>query len=221
MVDRYPSPLVDGYKNLDVTTHYRAGARARQGGPGVTAAAFSTFRPEAARRRAIAIGRANTPREVDRPQAEWAQVSPGFFETLGIPMLRGRDFTYSDGEKSPKVAIISATLERQLFGEGRDSDSTSGCRARPEWQDAEVVGMVSDGRVFDVRGATSRDHLHAGDSERAGAAHYKCLIARAPEYSDAELREAIESFGVELMRRMANARLRARPHDSAGAALAA
>jgi putative ABC transport system permease protein len=197
----FPSPLVDGYKNLDVTTHYRQALERVRAIPGVTAAAFSTFRPGGGAPPRDPIGRANTPRESTDPQAEWAQVSPGFFETLGIPMLRGRDFTYSDGEKSPKIAVISATLERQLFGEGLGIGQHLRVSARPEWQDVEVVGVVNDGRVFDVRRDSSAT-IYTPAVQSGPAAHYKCLIARVPASATPQLREAIESFGVELLRRM-------------------
>jgi predicted permease len=42
-------------------------------------------------------------------------VSPGFFDTLGIPLVRGRDLTLSDGEDTPPVVVISAAAARQHF----------------------------------------------------------------------------------------------------------
>jgi hypothetical protein len=42
-------------------------------------------------------------------------VSPGFFETLGIPILRGRGFQNKDWNKGPEVAIINETLARRFW----------------------------------------------------------------------------------------------------------
>lgn len=196
----YPSPVVDGYKNLDVSTHYRQALERVKAIPGVAAAAFSTFKPGAGAPPRDPVGRANTPRESIDPEAEWAQVSPGFFATLGVPMLRGRDFAYTDDERSAKVAVISASLERQLFGDGLGIGQRLRVSARPEWQDVEVVGVVSDGRVFDIRRDSSAI-VYTPAVQSGPAAHYKCLIARAPASTAPQLREAIESFGVELMRR--------------------
>jgi putative ABC transport system permease protein len=43
------------------------------------------------------------------------RTSPGFFETLGIPLLRGRDFRPSDEQGSPPVAIIDETVAHRFF----------------------------------------------------------------------------------------------------------
>jgi predicted lysophospholipase L1 biosynthesis ABC-type transport system permease subunit len=127
-------------------------------------------------------------------------VSPGLFETLGIAILRGRDFSYADNERTMKVAIISAHLEKQLFGEGLGIGQRIRVSPRPEWQDAEIVGIVSDARVFDVRG-NNRAIVYTPAIQGGAAAHYKCLVARAPASVAPELRKAIESLGVEVMPR--------------------
>ena len=41
-------------------------------------------------------------------------ISPGYFETLGIPLLAGRDFSLPDIER-PRVAIVSAAVARHFF----------------------------------------------------------------------------------------------------------
>jgi putative ABC transport system permease protein len=51
--------------------------------------------------------------------ADYRTASPGYFKTMGIPILRGRAFTDGDGEGRPLVAIVSASLA-QRFLAGRD-----------------------------------------------------------------------------------------------------
>jgi putative ABC transport system permease protein len=51
--------------------------------------------------------------------AENSLVSPGYFRAMGIPILRGRDFTDQDRRDTPLVAVINETLARQYF-RGRD-----------------------------------------------------------------------------------------------------
>jgi putative ABC transport system permease protein len=51
----------------------------------------------------------------DDPRARFRTVSPGFFATLGIPILEGRDFTEADRKGAEPVVIISKSIAEQLF----------------------------------------------------------------------------------------------------------
>jgi predicted permease len=51
-------------------------------------------------------------------QAGWRSVTPGFFETMRIPLIRGRTFTSADGADAARVVIVSASLARQLWPGG-------------------------------------------------------------------------------------------------------
>ncbi|HTZ59824.1 MAG TPA: ABC transporter permease [Acidobacteriaceae bacterium] len=48
-------------------------------------------------------------------RARFRSISPGYFETLGMPLLEGRDFRDTDREGSERVVIISQSLARTLF----------------------------------------------------------------------------------------------------------
>ncbi|MGE0864980.1 MAG: FtsX-like permease family protein, partial [Vicinamibacterales bacterium] len=45
-------------------------------------------------------------------------ISPGFFATAGVPLLRGRDVAWSDVPDSPRVAVVSESLARSLAPDG-------------------------------------------------------------------------------------------------------
>jgi predicted permease len=81
--------------------------------------------------------------------AQWNVVSPGSFATLGVPLLRGRDFGSGDAAEAPPVAIVSHELAQQMFP-GADP---IGKRIR-SWRDEnvyrEIVGVVGDVRFFDA-----------------------------------------------------------------------
>ncbi len=51
----------------------------------------------------------------DDPRARFRSISPGFFETLGVPILQGRDFKESDREGAERVVIISQSIAKRLF----------------------------------------------------------------------------------------------------------
>src|SRR6185436_2207800 len=70
-------------------------------------------------------------------------VSPGFFKTLGIPLLAGREFTAAD----TSVAIVNERVAARL---GLDRDVV-GRRIRVVG-DAEIIGLVADAKDSDVRG---------------------------------------------------------------------
>jgi len=87
------------------------------------------------------------------PHTEYYEVSPTYFYTMRIPLLRGRGFTDRDNENAPGVAIISEDLARQYFGDEdpigqsilADMNSLNpklqGDRVR------EIVGVVRDIRM--------------------------------------------------------------------------
>jgi putative ABC transport system permease protein len=49
------------------------------------------------------------------PRAQMRVVSPGFFPSLGVPIIAGRDFNDSDGQKNDPVVIVSETLAQRMF----------------------------------------------------------------------------------------------------------
>jgi putative ABC transport system permease protein len=67
-------------------------------------------------------------------------VAPGYFETLGIPLLSGRDFESGDSPAAERVAIVSRATAARLFP-GQDP---LGRHLRREGQPLRVVGVVGD-----------------------------------------------------------------------------
>ena len=79
------------------------------------------------------------------PYAGFRLASPGYFATMGIPILRGRDFSESDLYDRPFVAIISDSLARQNFPNEDPIGHRIMCGLdSPKWM--TVVGIVGDVR---------------------------------------------------------------------------
>jgi predicted permease len=82
-------------------------------------------------------------------QSMYNEVSPGYFRTLGIPLISGREFTRSDSAGAAKVAIVNEAFTRK-FGLGREAVgkhmSTGGDKL-----DVEIVGLVKDAKYSDVK----------------------------------------------------------------------
>jgi predicted permease len=75
-------------------------------------------------------------------------VGPGYFATLGIPLLVGRDFGALDTAHSPRVAILSETLARTLFADANPIGRHVVIGA--DDADTEVTGVVKDSQYYDV-----------------------------------------------------------------------
>jgi putative ABC transport system permease protein len=90
------------------------------------------------------------PTSGQRPSAKSERVTPGYFRTMGISLLKGRDFTEQDRKDAPQVVIINEALSRQVFG-SRDPIGERlnlGNSKKPDlW---EIVGVASDVHAFGV-----------------------------------------------------------------------
>jgi predicted permease len=86
-----------------------------------------------------------------RSFAGWTFVSPGYFEVLRIPLLRGRDFSDRDNQSGPGVVIINQEMAGRFWG---NSDPLGdhlliGRGVRPDYESdpvRQIVGIVGDVR---------------------------------------------------------------------------
>ncbi len=80
----------------------------------------------------------------DQVSAYLRWISPGYLETAGIPLLRGRSFTEDDVAESPDVILIDETMARQFF----PSEDPIGKRIHVNYNswEAEVIGIVGNTR---------------------------------------------------------------------------
>jgi predicted permease len=96
------------------------------------------------------------PSRADLPEADFIRVSPEYFETMGIRLLRGRSFTTADTPESAPAVVINETLARRIW----PNEYPIGKRIklhRPETPDPwrEVIGVVNDVKMDGVDRATS------------------------------------------------------------------
>lgn len=76
----------------------------------------------------------------------YSRVGPKYFETLRIPLLRGRDFTSSDNPSAPRVAIINETMARRFWPDR----SALGQHIRRRDAEIEIVGIVRDAKYLSL-----------------------------------------------------------------------
>jgi predicted permease len=80
----------------------------------------------------------------ENPTCRFRPVSPGFFATLGVPVVAGRDFTDEDRNGSELVAIVSQTLARRLFPNGDAVNRHLWWGSRGDGDGRRIVGVVAD-----------------------------------------------------------------------------
>jgi len=126
---------------------YRGLLESLQAVPGVSGAAISSGLPFSAGNYTqspfmtndSSILSPDTPMQID-----WRIVSPGYFRAMGIPLLRGREFTDADGADAPLVVIVSQAAAKRLWG---DADPLGRTLHRPtDNNQFTVVGVTGDVR---------------------------------------------------------------------------
>ncbi len=126
--------------------------------PGVTSASVAYDTPlSASWTETFTVTDRPAPEPGQKPGAYFRPVSPGYFEALGIPLLRGRAFTEDDGPDAPGVVVVNQDFVDDNFaGEdplGRRIRMTTmqgmwDASAPAEW---EIVGVVGDVRFAGLR----------------------------------------------------------------------
>src|SRR6185295_5017904 len=84
----------------------------------------------------------------DSVNAYHESVSPGFFATVGIPVVGGRDFDARDQANAPRVAVVNEAFVRRFF-------PTGGALGRKfafgqDLPSMEIVGVVKDAKYADL-----------------------------------------------------------------------
>ena len=112
----------DGKTPIQVVDYYREATRRIRELPGVQNVAVGSAVPwrDDAELRASSLRPTGTfrRRREEHPRAMIRVISPGFFATLGLPIIEGRDFNDADREGSEPVAIISQSAARRMFPKG-------------------------------------------------------------------------------------------------------
>jgi predicted permease len=83
--------------------------------------------------------------------ARFNQVSAGYFRTLGVPLMAGREFTTADTATSPKVAIVNEAFTKK-FKLGRNAIGKHLSTGEDKTKlDTEIVGVVQDAKYSEVK----------------------------------------------------------------------
>jgi predicted permease len=95
-----------------------------------------------------------TARADERPDPHMQYISTDFFPTLGIPILRGREFTARDTAGAQKVAIVNAQFVKKYFGASDPIGRHIGMGNDPGTKtDIEIIGVAGNTKYEDMRTA--------------------------------------------------------------------
>jgi predicted permease len=140
------NPTLSGYKEERLLNFHEEVVRRLGQIPGVRSASMSRW--------GILSGAAtsdgiNTAGQQKNVPVRIHYVSPRFFETVGFPLLAGRDIAWSDRGTSQRVMVINATLARQIFA----GQNPVGRTVQMNGNDVEIVGMAGDTKFESLRRA--------------------------------------------------------------------
>jgi putative ABC transport system permease protein len=87
------------------------------------------------------------------PTAMVSRVGLNYFDTLGIPLLKGRDFGEQDDKGKPRVVIVNETFARHFFPGPNPLEDAVGKRVSfnsIEGPFMQIIGVVKDGKYFNI-----------------------------------------------------------------------
>ena len=119
--------------------------------PGVRAASMADLMPLGTAEDTEGIEIESSKTSAPRPgepglAVDSAHVAPGYFRTMGIPLLRGRDFAAGDNAHAPKVVIINDAMAKR-FWPGENPIGRHVIRGKGKDREAaEVIGIVKTGK---------------------------------------------------------------------------
>ena len=135
-----------GYSDAQVRSFYEELFERVQALPGVTAASFTDHLPLGPAREQTAVTDTMRPEpsKKDALPVDVLRVAPGYFQTMGISLLRGRDFASSEGEARSGVAIINEALAKRLW---KNQDPLGRLISfHEEKVGTEIIGVVKTGK---------------------------------------------------------------------------
>src|SRR6266850_33070 len=138
--------------------------------------------------------------ESDLSHVNFDAVSPNYFSTLGVPLLRGREFNAGDSGASPKVAIINEAMAKMFFPKrdpvGVHFAQGGGHDVKPN---IEIVGVVKNAKQANVR-TEDRPYFYLPYSQAKALIGMSFYVRtqQDPLLATNQLREAVRQLDANL-----------------------
>ncbi len=142
-----------------------------------------------------------TEKENEDMNVESPRVSPGYFSTMGMDLIAGRDFTEQDRDSSHKVAVVNESFARHYFAEPQHAIghfyAKGGGDVKP---DIEIVGVVRDAKHTGVREKITRTTFTPYLQEaEPGAMTFYVRTWQSPESAEGTIRGAMHVLDSKLV----------------------
>jgi predicted permease len=140
------SPALSGYDNARATLFYNELLDRLRSAPGIRSAAFAAVPILAGDEWDSSMGvEGHQVKDGEDMQAFMNAVSPGYFKTMNVPVLEGRDFRSGDATEEPRVAIVNRRFADHFFPGRSAIGKRIGFGYGPETKlTMEIVGVVGN-----------------------------------------------------------------------------
>lgn len=142
------------------------------------------------------------PTEGERMDFEQPSVTPGYFETLGQPLLAGRGITAGDAKGQPKVAVVNMAFAKRFYGSPQNAIGRQIARgdAADSKFDTIIVGVAGDIRHTDLRTPLGPAvYLPYFQQEHPTGVEMYVRTAQPPETVESTIRQAIHRLDPTLV----------------------
>lgn len=194
-VNLFPRP--GGYKKLDWVNYYRELTNRIAALPGVESAGMSHMNPGTVLEWMEKIRARGS--DSEGVTSDVVMLMPGAFRALNINLLRGRTFTWQDDDHAPKVALVSENLAEKMFPTSDAIGKHLDIATRPQWQNLEIVGIVSNASLYDVRKHEPLT-VYAPTTQYGNYMGWSSILVRtsvSPMVLEGPISQVVESLGHE------------------------
>src|SRR5688500_7497565 len=114
--------------------------------------------------------------------ASFNGIGPGYFRTMSIPLMAGREFTRADAFGAPKVGIVNQAFAKKFNLGDNPIGKRFGIGGRNAKPDIEIVGLVQDAKYSDVKREVPPQYfLPYKQQERLGFGYFYIRTSTPPE----------------------------------------
>ena len=140
------SPALSGYENARALNFYEQLLGKLRAAPGVKSAALAGVSILSGNEWDSSMGvEGHKAPDGEDMQAFMNSLSPGYFETMGIPLLEGRDFNHMDASQTTRYAIVNRRFAEHFFKGKSALGKHVGFGTGPKSKlDIEIIGVVAD-----------------------------------------------------------------------------